>query len=623
MKTPHEAWNSNNSFNLPSRCDFTIIDFNTLSESKIKELKLGSDPVLIKGAMKNWLALEKWSLSSFISNYENSTAKASLPIDIAYKLSPNIPKQINIVDALNKWKEEASDSEFNRQYILDYNFLSSIPEMAKDFKVPNVFKDWDNKENDKTRKVRHFLSMGPDRSGLPLQLSSRSWYGLIEGEKVWYIYIPEASVTQKDDDNGDDDHDNGSFLLDSFEWSLRLKSQTIGEPYVCVQERGDIIYLPEKYTYATVNNGISGEIGSKLFVDEEEIKANKIGSDFTTHFNFLQFQEHIELATKLDDLAQRDIMKQRRKFKVAKGGILKLSSKVENFLKDLSESEDIWVVNFYVKKNCESCENLASIYESIASNFNDLASFSSVDVSSSMRDSTVQIDDSWIRYGVPAVPCIAIFKGGIRPKRTHDFFLEEDTIENSKGSLISIVNTDELSNHIMTEILTQLKEPGVYSGGVTAITSLAKRYRYQAVDLLQSAYTHFELHPKLILLYARILAIGLREYSKSVDILKSFIGKFDVLVQKKYLTNSLSISSIYYSVGQLLIASKEDELGVSYLKKSIEFKSEFTPSYIEIILFLIRQKESKLAEEYLNRLEMFDPKNPSIEKLRNSIWQSS
>ena len=108
-----------------------------------------------------------------------------------------------------------------------------------------------------------FLSLGTNGGGIDFHNHGDTLFGLLNGEKVWYIY-PPGQTPEKVDRDIDLIKNNWK----NVSWFAYPKGDA-NRPRRCRQRAGELLYLPQLYEHATENNGEAIGIGWQLEVQVE------------------------------------------------------------------------------------------------------------------------------------------------------------------------------------------------------------------------------------------------------------------------------------------------------------------------------------------------------------------
>ena len=159
--------------------------FSTLSETipcDIRVLVKGAEefdttmldaPLLLRGFMNLWPALNTWDRPSLLKQYANRSLKSGIPSQIV-----NTNGQQSFNQTFETFLSSLRYPKNNRRlFSFDSHILKSIPELENDYEVPSMF-GWDNKTTRETFGTSiTVLSMGASRDGLPFHEHGDTWLG--------------------------------------------------------------------------------------------------------------------------------------------------------------------------------------------------------------------------------------------------------------------------------------------------------------------------------------------------------------------------------------------------------------------------------------------------------------
>jgi hypothetical protein len=145
-------------------CDFPVVSVKDLSPKRLKEFSgMFEQPFVIRGGMKSWPANERWAKNNFTKYYGDRVVKLGSESSIVYG-GGTAGLQSTLKDIVKNLGANDSENVVD-SFTFDVSILRSIPEMGRDFRVPPVFQDWDNNENNKEGITWHMLSLGAARTG--------------------------------------------------------------------------------------------------------------------------------------------------------------------------------------------------------------------------------------------------------------------------------------------------------------------------------------------------------------------------------------------------------------------------------------------------------------------------
>ncbi|KAL5013202.1 hypothetical protein ScPMuIL_007472 [Solemya velum] len=217
-------------------CNIDIKYANELTTSEFEEVYLLKKPVLLKfrnGAVE-WTAPEKWQKDNFVKEFSGWSMRSGNSLDITRTGGIG-----NIKTSFGQFLEHMmneTDSIGDTYYIFDgYFFLETSA--FKALRPPLYLQI-------KFGSDAGIFMLGGPGSGVAFHSHGDGWNAVVYGKKRWFIYPREktppggvpAGYSQKD-------------------W-IRKIYPTLSDdekPLECIQEAGDILYLPEGFYHATIN----------------------------------------------------------------------------------------------------------------------------------------------------------------------------------------------------------------------------------------------------------------------------------------------------------------------------------------------------------------------------------
>eukprot|EP00043_Microstomoeca_roanoka_P018235 m.194015 g.194015 ORF g.194015 m.194015 type:complete len:169 (-) comp16787_c2_seq5:1448-1954(-) len=100
-----------------------------------------------------------------------------------------------------------------------------------------------------TRSKQFYL--GPAGSGAPMHVHSGAWNALVYGRKHWYLLPPSEAFYSKQHPR--------EFVQDILP-ELKTRSAVLE----CIQESGDVLFVPEMWSHAVVNEAESIGLASEF-----------------------------------------------------------------------------------------------------------------------------------------------------------------------------------------------------------------------------------------------------------------------------------------------------------------------------------------------------------------------
>ena len=122
---------------------------------------------------------------------------------------------------------------------------AALGDMFKSVKIPK--RKWNATTKPIYEKYRYFLSLGGKGSGVHLHHHSDGWNLLFEGRKRWFLRPPYTlpSITHMG-------FMRMRYWLNEGVYPKLKKSE---KPLECIQQPGELIYIPESWWHGTINEG--------------------------------------------------------------------------------------------------------------------------------------------------------------------------------------------------------------------------------------------------------------------------------------------------------------------------------------------------------------------------------
>jgi hypothetical protein len=139
------------------RCDFPIINgnhFKSMNDVPYKYI-----PFVVTNLTDDWIAKSHWTKDYLLSHYGDRVVRSGSESSIVYS-GGNAEFSSSLRSFIESFNKEGTDS-----FLFDTTVLNSIPELKNDFKVPEMFSEWDTVDAEKSRQIWHMLSLGPTRTG--------------------------------------------------------------------------------------------------------------------------------------------------------------------------------------------------------------------------------------------------------------------------------------------------------------------------------------------------------------------------------------------------------------------------------------------------------------------------
>jgi hypothetical protein len=235
-------------------------------------------PYIIRGLSINWPAMndDSWQFYKFMDTYGNR----SIPSDAGNSYvsgGGHSQTEYPLSDLLDGLRNKKKDEAFT----FDPAIMKNIPELRDDIEVPKWFQSWMNQKAEETNDAWHMLSLAGTRNGLPYHTHGQTYMSLIHGRKWWMIYPPGAQPPKETFEITNPVQSTEYYVKHvlptlmhhpkpPMEMNVVQPPDVAGyRPMMCVQEPGDVMYLPGSWQHQTLNIGEAIGIGGQAKWDPE------------------------------------------------------------------------------------------------------------------------------------------------------------------------------------------------------------------------------------------------------------------------------------------------------------------------------------------------------------------
>mmetsp|Transcript_26605 Transcript_26605/g.94917 ORF Transcript_26605/g.94917 Transcript_26605/m.94917 type:complete len:358 (-) Transcript_26605:22-1095(-) len=119
------------------------------------------------------------------------------------------------------------------------------------------------------------LSLGPARGGLPLHAHGETWLAVVHGAKRWFAYAPGKGPSRET-------LAKIHPLASTLHWARAVEDAALTAPaeapLSCVQNAGDVVYLPAGWKHATLNLAETIAVGEQASYPAQERLATALGA---------------------------------------------------------------------------------------------------------------------------------------------------------------------------------------------------------------------------------------------------------------------------------------------------------------------------------------------------------
>jgi hypothetical protein len=224
-------------------CTIARVPVAELSAEEFLTLHRHRHPLLLSGMTDGWRARARWSwefLTSAASNASGAVNVGTGASLAASGMASARPTLSRFVQQHVKGDPEEGEEPGNPPYIFDGSFFVGREDLQADYRVPLEYFPFQATQENIT------FYGGNAGTGLGFHKHGETINALVRGRKRWLIYRPESLSLAM----GMDASLSGAQWLQHVYPTLPAEARPEHE---CVQEAGEILYIPAFYHHATVN----------------------------------------------------------------------------------------------------------------------------------------------------------------------------------------------------------------------------------------------------------------------------------------------------------------------------------------------------------------------------------
>ena len=234
------------------KCTIERLPWGTLSfaDFAAKHVRAG-EPVIFTGATEAFVTEpDRWSTrQGFVEAFGDVRAKVGTGAELA-QFGGKAEKSLKLRDVVAQMGAE--ENEANELFVFDMDVAKQLGGFAE----PELFRDsFMSASAGAGAATWNMLSLGGDGTGLGFHTHVDSWLGLMAGAKRWLLYEPGRFPV------GEPLFPNRMLGVDSAVRMAANHSQP--QPMDCLQQAGEMLYLPAGWAHATVNLGDTVGIGGQ------------------------------------------------------------------------------------------------------------------------------------------------------------------------------------------------------------------------------------------------------------------------------------------------------------------------------------------------------------------------
>jgi hypothetical protein len=238
-------------------------------EQFIAEVEEPNRPVLLEGCIDTWPALQKWSrdyLLEISAGKEFAVGPVSMPLDRYFRYADNVQEERPL-------------------YLFDAKFAEKVPEMGRDYEVPEYFREDLFSVLGKERPDYRWVIIGPAGSGSSFHVdpnSTSAWNAIIKGAKKWVMFPPEVVPPGV---HPSADGAEVTSPVSIMEWFMNFYGACKTwekRPIECVCRTGEVVFVPNGWWHLVINLEESIAI-TQNYVSRLDFTAQTLSLFFCNH----------------------------------------------------------------------------------------------------------------------------------------------------------------------------------------------------------------------------------------------------------------------------------------------------------------------------------------------------
>lgn len=262
-------------------------------ETFVEQYMKPRKPAILTGMMDNWEAMKSWSFDKL-----GSILTKGVKVNIMENTTP--------YSQWNEFRALFADMYKDPAQVIMTDFHQIYPELMDAINFPKFSKDYFEEVVDEDiRPPQLSFEMAPTRSGFHWRveaLNASLWSALIQGKKLWGLYPPSKYYVPGVNHNNH--RTQNSQQSESFTWWIYTKPELQDEhkPQECLQEAGEILYIPSGWWWSNVNVDDTITM-QKSFCDETNIRScmdelKELGDSVADNFHadvYIQLRNYLAI----------------------------------------------------------------------------------------------------------------------------------------------------------------------------------------------------------------------------------------------------------------------------------------------------------------------------------------
>jgi tetratricopeptide (TPR) repeat protein len=222
-------------------------------EEFITEYARKNRPVLLSGLLDDWPAWEAWTKAAILQRHGEHQVQVRRSSDVTDdnnqggRQRPRMPLRDYIAQAMG----QAASPDRDPLYLFGLETLEGV---ERDYRHPPHFGGATFGFDEAQRQAKALFYIGPAYSGVSFHQHTAAWNALFFGYKRWFLLPPF--------------HFYGPTSIAMHEWAGTHRERFAGDLHECVQQPGELLFVPQYWYHAVLNVsdcvGVAVELGPHL-----------------------------------------------------------------------------------------------------------------------------------------------------------------------------------------------------------------------------------------------------------------------------------------------------------------------------------------------------------------------
>jgi tetratricopeptide (TPR) repeat protein len=219
-------------------------------EEFLTEYARKNRPVLLTGLLDDWPAWQAWTRAAFLQRHGDTPVQVRRSSDVTddnYQQGRQRPRMA-LRDYLDQVMGKAASGDRDPLYLFGLNPFEGL---ERDYHSPPQFLGPTFGFDEGQRQEKALFYIGPAYSGVSFHQHTAAWNALLFGYKRWFLLPPF--------------HFYGPTTIAMHAWASTWRERFGSSLYECVQQPGEVLFVPQYWYHAVLNVsdcvGIAVELG--------------------------------------------------------------------------------------------------------------------------------------------------------------------------------------------------------------------------------------------------------------------------------------------------------------------------------------------------------------------------